>query len=231
MVLDEHTLKELKEIFEKNLKDPVEVVLITDKEKNREPSEVAEELARDIMSITDKVKFEIVDANDEKGKGYLDKYDLRLDKWGKRYGPLFFFKEKPNIIYYGLPAREEFPVFIEDLIMLSNKKVDMMLSVAMKIKKVNIPIDIYIFVTPTCPYCPYMTLSSHRFAYLNDKIRGIMIEATEFPEFADAYQVMAVPKNVIIDRRTGKELLIWEGMVPENAFAEQIEHALEHAKE
>ncbi len=227
MVIDEHTLKELQEMF-KELQDPVEIILITDKERNQEPSEIAIELAKDLMSITDKIKFEIYDANEEKGKELIEKYKLNLDKWGNKKGPIFFFKEKPNIIFFGLPSEQEFPVFLEDLFLLSTKKLDILMSTALKIKKVTRPLDLYIFVTPQCPYCPYMTLASHRFAYLNDKIRGIMIEALEFPEFANAYQVMAVPKNVIRDREKNKDLMIWEGMVPENVFADYIQQALEN---
>jgi len=85
-----------------------------------------------------------------------------------------------------------------------------------KIESIDKDITILVFVTPTCPYCPRAVLTSHKFAVANPKIKGYMVEAMEFPEWADKYFVHAVPKIVIND------VVEFEGAYPEPFFAEKI---------
>jgi predicted DsbA family dithiol-disulfide isomerase len=49
-------------------------------------------------------------------------------------------------------------------------------------------------------------------AVASSRVRAECIEATEFPEMAERYQVMAVPKIVINDR------VQFEGALPEAQF-------------
>ena len=227
-VLSDHDKKHLKKIFDKDLVNNVEITVFLDDEKNPDTSEIAKAIMEDLVELSDKIKVEFIDARKEEGYKLLKEYRLDLDKWGDRRGPIFIFKNKPGIIYYGLPAGEEFTPFIEDIISISKNEIDISMKAAKTISKIDIPIDVYIFVTPTCPYCPLMTTASHRFAFLNDKIRGIMIEATEFPEMSDHFMVGAVPRNVVI--YNSDIVLEWEGALPEATFAEYLEHAVLHAK-
>jgi hypothetical protein len=55
----------------------------------------------------------------------------------------------------------------------------------------------------------------------SDRVRSIVIEATEFPELSRAYQVMGVPKVVINDR------VQFEGAVPEQDFLGAVLQAVE----
>jgi len=103
------------------------------------------------------------------------------------------------------------------------------------IDQMDEPLDILVFVTPTCPYCPYAVKAAHRIAYLNPNVRGIMVEAIEYDRMADKYAVSAVPKNVVVDRETGETLIEWEGCPPvmEQAvdmFVHYAAHALLHKK-
>ena len=50
---------------------------------------------------------------------------------------------------------------------------------------------------PTCSYCPKAMRMAHQMAIESDKMRGDMIEATEFPHLSNHYNVGAVPKIVI----------------------------------
>ena len=56
-----------------------------------------------------------------------------------------------------------------------------------------------------------MRLAQHM-AVASSRVRAECIEATEFPEMAQHYQVMAVPKIVINDR------VQFEGALPEAQF-------------
>lgn len=57
----------------------------------------------------------------------------------------------------------------------------------------------------------------------NPKIRGISVDAPEFPELSDQYQVMAVPKTVI----RAKQEVSFEGKGPESYFLNFLRDALE----
>ncbi len=57
---------------------------------------------------------------------------------------------------------------------------------------------------------------AHHLAAASEWIRGDCVEATEFPELAQRYRVMAVPKIVI------NETVQFEGAYPEPAFVDQL---------
>lgn len=222
--LREEDKQTLKELFEKNLKDPVDITIFLDYEKNKNSCDIAKEIINELISLDSRIKAKFVDARSEDGYRLLKEYKLDIDTFGDRRGPIFLFDKKPGIVYYGRPIGWEFVTFVEDIIAVSRNEVEISPKATEKIAKVNIPIDIYIFVTPECPYCPRMTQYAHKFAFLNSKIRGIMINAYEFPELSEAFHVRAVPKNVIM--YNGKSILEWDGAVPEATFAEYIERAL-----
>ncbi len=55
----------------------------------------------------------------------------------------------------------------------------------------------------------------------SEYITADVIEATEFPELADRYQVMAVPKIVVNDR------VEFVGALPEAQFMQQVLRAIQ----
>jgi hypothetical protein len=57
---------------------------------------------------------------------------------------------------------------------------------------------------------------AHHLAVASDLIRGDCVEANEFPDLAQRYSVMAVPKTVVNDRIT------FEGALPEAQFVDQV---------
>lgn len=215
----------LKKIFEENLKEKVEMEVYLDFEGNREASEIAKELFTEIKELSDKIDIEFIDSNTDIGRKKLEENNLLLDIYGNKKGPIILFKKYPNMIFYGLPAGEEFPVFLEDLIHISNGELHLSEYAKKTLEKINKKIDIYVFVTPTCPYCPIASHTAHMFAMINKNIRGIVIEATEFSEFSENFNVYAVPKIVILSN--GKILDSWEGAISDKDFAKRIEKALE----
>jgi len=226
-ILSEEDKQTLKEMFDKNLKNPVEITVYLDEKNNKETSDFARKIGELLMQINNKIKFEFLDAYDPKVEEEMKNKNLLIDKYGNRRGPIFVFKKYPGIIYYGLPSGEEFPIFLEDIIHVSNEHFDIDGATAKKLASINEPIDIYVFVTPTCPYCPYMTHHSHQFAMIKNNIRGIMIESYEFPEFAEKFKVYGVPHIAIINK-DGNVITEWEGAIAEmEIFANKIKESLE----
>ncbi len=55
---------------------------------------------------------------------------------------------------------------------------------------------------------------------LNENVKGEMIEATEFPELSEKYEVMAVPKIIINEDDS------FEGALPFQMFVDKIIEAI-----
>lgn len=86
------------------------------------------------------------------------------------------------------------------------------------------PLHLQVFVTPTCPYCPRVALLAHRLAQASPRIRADMVEVLEFPDLAERYRVHGVPRTVI------NEVVAIEGAVPEAVLVARLqEAAADHA--
>jgi predicted DsbA family dithiol-disulfide isomerase len=59
-------------------------------------------------------------------------------------------------------------------------------------------------------------LLAHRLALASENIRSDMIEAMEFPQLVNRYQVDAVPLTIV------NEVLRIEGAMPEEMFVERL---------
>ncbi len=216
MVLSDKDKEGVKKILEPVTRE-VKILFFKDDSPRCQYCDVIEELLADIHSVNENVVYEVLDANGDEGKRY-----------GIDGGPVLLFEEKPNIRYRGIPSGHEFPAFLDDIVSIAKGAVELNANAAKKIAKIQEPLHLLIFVTPTCPYCPLAVRAAHHFAFVNDKILAEMVEAIEWSALADQYRVSAVPKIVVLDPESGKELLEWEGAVPEDAFADYLLHALEH---
>lgn len=121
-----------------------------------------------------------------------------------------------GIRYLGIPAGFEFASLvgaIEDV-----GKGDPGLSPDSRLMLANLrnPVHIRVFVTYGCPYCPAAVRLAHKLAMASDLITAEGVSSEEFPELANQYGVMAVPKTVINDRHS------FEGALPEPAFVQQV---------
>lgn len=115
-----------------------------------------------------------------------------------------------GIRLYGIPSGYEFSTLMEDIVMVSRGDAGLNQKTLDALAQLPGPIDIQVFVTPTCPYCPRAVLLAHKLAMASDKVTASMVEATEFPHLANRYQVYGVPRTVVND------VIHVEGAVPEN---------------
>ena len=125
-----------------------------------------------------------------------------------------------GIKFYGIPAGYEFSSLIEDIMDVGEGKPELKEETINAVKDINKPVHLKVFVTTTCPYCPTAVRIAHKFAMVNENIKGDMIEANEFPELSQRYNVYAVPRVVINEDR------YFEGALPENQFLNEILEAL-----
>lgn len=193
------------------LANPVRLVVFTQEmecQYCRETRELVEELA----ALSDKIQVEVRDfVNDEAQarKLSVDKIPAIavLDGKGKDHG----------IRLYGIPAGYEFISLLESIEMVSKGESGLSAAGREKLKSLQEPLDLQVFVTPTCPYCPRAVVLAFRLAMESPNVTASMVEATEFPHLANKYGVSGVPHTVIGD---SEQPMI--GAYPEAAALEVI---------
>ena len=166
-------------------------------------------LTEEVASLSDKIGIEVYNfaIDKEKVEEYkVDKIPAIVVMGEKDYG----------IRFYGLPGGYEFVSLIEAIKVVSARDSGLAPESRELVKKLTRPVHIQVFVTLTCPYCSRAVELAHKLALENDLIRSDMVEAAEFPQLVNKYNVMAVPKIVI----NGE--IQFEGALPEPAFLEQV---------
>ena len=152
------------------------------------------ELAEEVAALSDKISVEIRDfvkQEAEAKKLGIDKIPAIgvIGEGDKDYG----------IRFYGIPAGYEFMSLLESIEIVSKGESGLSAAGKEKIKGLNKPVHLQVFVTPTCPYCPRAVVQAFRMAVESSDVTASMVEATEFPHLANKYQVSGVPHTVIGD--------------------------------
>jgi len=215
-LLKDEDKKAIQGIFEQ-LKDPVTIVHFT-QELNCDYCPETKQLLLEVADLSDKINVELYNMQTDKEK--VAEYEI--DSLSGLVPATVIRNEKDyGIRYYGIPAGYEFASVLEDIVDVSNHHIDLEASVLQKVQAIDKPVDIWVFVTTSCPYCPRAVRTAHKFAMANDNIRGIMIEANEYPQLSMQYSVQAVPKIVINKSHS------FEGAFPEPQFVDEVLKALE----
>ncbi|QSO49677.1 thioredoxin family protein [Alicyclobacillus mengziensis] len=123
-----------------------------------------------------------------------------------------------GIRFYGAPSGYEFATLLEDILMMSARDSGLSANTRSKLATLTNAVDLKVFVTPTCPYCPAAVRLAHQFAYESTWVHGAMVEATEFPEWANKFQVYGVPKTIMNDIESQSV----EGAVPEQMLLDEV---------
>jgi len=213
LIPEEHK-SHLRQELQQNMQEPVRIIVFT-QEIECEFCKEARELALEVASLKpDKVSVEIYDLvkDEAKAKEYgVDKVPAIAVLGRKDYG----------VRFYGIPYGYEFNTFIDTIINVSKGTTNLSEDTKAKLKALDKPAHIQVFVTLTCPYCPIAAGLAHKFAIESDMITSDVVEVGEFPPLAQKYSVMGVPK-IVINERT--ELV---GAAPEAQF---VAHVLQAAK-
>jgi protein-disulfide isomerase len=85
------------------------------------------------------------------------------------------------------------------------------------------PLNIQVFVTPTCPHCPRAVTLAHRLAVESPLITASCVEATEFMDLSRKFRVTGVPKTIV---NGSIEIL---GALPEDQFVRTVVGAPDEA--
>jgi len=229
-LLNEEVKQQIKQIFENEVKNPVKVVLFT-RAINCETCPYAEQLMKEIAELApEKFQLEIVSTAQPEGEERAKQYGLDpnrvpafviLDKDGKDRG----------IHYIGLPAGLEFSTFINGVILASLDELQMEDKVKELLAQINQPLDVKVFVTTSCGYCPQAAITAYQFAVASPNVVANVIDAQENPDLAQKYQVVGVPKIVITKLGDDQPLVEFVGAQPPEYFLSYLVQAAQKLSE
>lgn len=191
-MMDEETKQEVKKIFD-SLAGEVKFVFF--KENINCPScPAAEDFLKELAALSANIKLEIYNK-------YID--EAKTSEYAPAQLPAIFVEtafSSKRVVFYGIPAGYEFVSFMEAVKSASSGKTELEPDTLEKLKALSGKVNIKVFVTPTCPYCPAAVVLAQRMAVASEKITAEMVESNEFPQLAAKYQVEGVPKIVINEK-------------------------------
>ena len=189
------------------IRTPVTILFFTQTIGAPDTVLVARQLLDEVVSLSDEISLEEVNF-------VLDRE--RAAQFGIDGIPaiaLLRGGEDTRIRFLGAPAGYEFMSLVEALILAGTGESGLTAeSKALIAEHVTAPMDILVFVTPSCPHCPRAVTLAHRMAVESPMIRATCVEATEFLDLSERYRVTGVPKTVV----TGTIEML--GALPEGVF-------------
>ncbi len=193
-LLNEQVVSQISQTFEQ-MKEPVQILFFGSQD-NCEYCTDTRQLLEEVAGIDEKVS--------------LDFYDIKENadmaaKFNVERVPAIVIAAKDEdqvtdfgIQYSGIPAGHEFGTLINDIVLVSGRDSGLSAEAREYLKNLDKPLHLQVFVTPTCPHCPRAVLLAHQMAMENPAmIRAEGVEATEFPELANQFNVRGVPQTVI----------------------------------
>ena len=219
-VLNDQIVKQINEVFE-GMQEPVQVLFFGSKD-NCDYCNEAKQLLEEVTALNDKLDLSVYDLQENADVA---------KQFNVTNAPGIVIAAKDNeevknlgVQFSGIPSGHEFSTLINDILIVSKRESGLDEKTREFLKNLTQPLHLQVFVTPTCPYCPRAVLLAHQMAMENPQmIIAEGVEATEFPELANQFNVRGVPQTVI---NAGKGSVV--GAVPEQNLVAEIMRALQN---
>ena len=193
------------------IEDPVRLLFFTQTFGAPDTVMIAKQVLDEIVSLNDHVSLEEVNFVLEQE---------RARQYGVEQIPtvvLLKGDQDTRIRFLGAPAGYEFMSLIEAVILAGTNDSGLTPeSRALVAAHVTTPLEIQVFVTPTCPHCPRAVTLAHRLAVESPMITASCVEATEFMDLSRKFRVTGVPKTIV---NGSIEIL---GALPEDQFVRTV---------
>ena len=200
------------------IEDPVRLLFFTQTFGAPDTVMIAKQVLDEIVSLNDHVSLEEVN--------FVLEQD-RARQYGVEQIPTIVLlkgDQDTRIRFLGAPAGYEFMSLIEAVILAGTNDSGLTPdSRALVAEHVTEPLNIQVFVTPTCPHCPRAVTLAHRLAVESPLITASCVEATEFMDLSRKFRVTGVPKTIV---NGSIEIL---GALPEDQFVRTVVGAPDEA--
>ena len=123
---------------------------------------------------------------------------------------------KPNLVYMALPGGKEMAPFLQGLISRSSGETSLAERTLSTMAKFITPTKIEVMVSSGCPHCPTVVGLVNQVVMTSTYLEVTIIDITLFADFAQKYNIRAVP-TLVID---GREQLV--GSTSENLLVDKL---------
>ena len=206
-VLSEAVTQRVREKL-RELTAPVNLVVFTH-DSGSPTGEETRALMEELALTSDRVCVELYDVGRD---------TVKRDDYGITKVPATAIEGQKDygIRFYGLPSGYEFAALLEALRLVSVGDSMLASSTREQLNALAKPVHIQVFVTPPCPYCVEVVQTAQQMAIESELVTTDVVEAAEFPDLSQKYQIFVVPKVII------NELETFVGAVPEAEFLEHV---------
>jgi glutaredoxin-like protein len=196
-----------------DMKEPVTIKVFSSKDHCLFCNEMLS-LVKSVAKLSEKINIEICNCSED---------DPIAKKYGIKHHPALSIEGDKDygIRFFGVPAGKEFTTLIESIMLVSNRETTLSPQAKEMLNQLDKKVNLKVFVTLECPYCPAMVIRAHKLALSSDFIEAEMIEASQFSQLAADYDIFGVPNTIIQDG-----LGSVEGLVPEEILLKEIFNAL-----
>jgi glutaredoxin-like protein len=216
-ILNDQIIGEVQKVFE-DLDEPVHV-LFFGKKTECEYCDDTRQLAEEVTALSVKLELSVYDIDEDAdiaAKYNVDKAPSLVIAAGNGNNLVDY-----GIRFAGIPSGHEFTSLIQDILLVSSRDSGLNEETRAFLKDLSEPIHMQVFVTSTCPHCPRAVILAHQMAMESAMVQAEMVEAMEFRDLADKYQIMGVPDTSI---NHGRARVV--GAVPEVKLVEEIKSLL-----
>jgi glutaredoxin-like protein len=218
--LNENIIKQIEETFAE-MQEPVQILYFGSRDQCETCAET-QQLLEEVAAVNDKVELSVYSLHENRGLA---------EKFNVTNAPGIVIAAKNDaevknlgVQFSGTPSGYEFSTLINDILAVSRRDSGLSDTTREFLKQLDQPVHLQVFVTPGCPYCPRAVLLAHQMAMENPQmIRAEGVEAMEFPDLADRFNVHGVPQTVI---NSGAGIVV--GAVPEQNLLAEIKRALQN---
>ncbi len=211
--INEEIRQQIEDLFN-NLQEPVRILFFEQEECSY--CDDTRRLIQEVADLADEIDLQIYDLQEDAdvaARYNVDKTPTVV--LAARNGTEI---RDYGIRYAGIPSGHEFGSLVNDIVRISSRDSGLHEKTRQFIGTLTEPLHLQVFVTPTCPHCPRAVLTAHQMAMESDLIQAEMVEATEFPELSQKYNISGVP-NTIVNHGAGSVL----GGVPEGMLVQELQ--------
>ncbi|MCD6526137.1 MAG: FAD-dependent oxidoreductase [Desulfuromonas sp.] len=204
-LLSAEVLQQVKQLFEQ-LDEAVQLLLFVQSNVCTTCAD-QQALLSELAALSDKLSLDVHPLESRQAIEYnIDKVPATVVRGVEDHG----------IRFYGLTSGYEFTSLLEAIELVSHGLSVLDPSIAQLAALIRQPTHLQTLVTLSCPYCPKMIQLIHQLAYANELIRADMIDAGEYPQLVNRYEMHGVPLTVVNGQRG------FEGALPPDQAVLQI---------